>query len=141
MRRRGTRQIGSYGGVQQVAPVLSAVFLIAGLATLSLPGLAPFISEILVFIGTFAAYPVAAVLATSTFVLAAIYILWTYQRVMGGPVADGVDRVTDLGVRERVVLAPLVVALIVLGFYPQPALDVIDPAVAQTVAHVEGAAP
>ena len=140
VRRRGTRQIGGYGGVQQVAPVLSGVFLIAGLATLSLPGLAPFISEILVFIGAFGVYPVVAVLATSTFVLAAIYILWTYQRVMGGPVADGVEGVVDLGVRERVVLAPLVVALIVLGFYPQPTLDVIDPPVAQTVAHVEGAA-
>ena len=120
--------------------MLSGVFLIAGLATLSLPGLAPFISEILVFLGTFGPYPVAAVLATATFVLAAIYILWTYQRVMGGPVAPGLEATTDLRVGERVVLAPLVVALVVLGFYPQPALHVIDPAVAQTVAHVEGAA-
>lgn len=140
VRRHRTREIGDFGGVQQVAPVLAAVFLIAGLATLSLPGLAPFISEFLVFVGTFGPYPVAAVLGTSTFVLAAVYILWTYQRVMGGPVAPGLEATPDLGPRERVVLAPLVVALIVLGFYPQPALDVIDPAVAATVAHVEGAA-
>ena len=140
VRRHRTREIAYYGGVQQVAPVLAAVFLIAGLATLSLPGLAPFISEFLVFVGTFGPYPVAAVLGTATFVLAAIYILWTYQRVMGGPVAPGLESTPDLSTRERVVLAPLVVALIVLGFYPQPALDVIDPAVAATVAHVEGAA-
>ncbi|TCW22019.1 NADH-quinone oxidoreductase subunit M [Dietzia cinnamea] len=139
VRRHRIREIGYYGGVQQVAPVLAGVFLVAGLATLSLPGLAPFISEFLVFVGTFEVYPVAAVLATATFVLAAIYILWTYQRVMGGPVATGLETTPDLTVRERVVLAPLVVALVVLGFYPQPALDVIDPAVAATVAHVEGA--
>ena len=140
VRRHRIREIAYYGGVQQVAPVLAGVFLVAGLATLSLPGLAPFISEFLVFVGTFGPYPVAAVLGTATFVLAAIYILWTYQRVMGGPVAPGIESTRDLGVRERVVLAPLVVALVVLGFYPQPALDVIDPAVAATVAHVEGAA-
>ncbi|GAA3509088.1 NADH-quinone oxidoreductase subunit M [Dietzia aurantiaca] len=140
VRRHRMREIAYYGGVQQVAPVLAGVFLIAGLATLSLPGLAPFISEFLVFVGTFGPYPVAAVLATATFVLAAVYILWTYQRVMGGPVAPGLESTRDLDVRERVVLAPLVVALVVLGFFPQPALDVIDPAVAATVAHVEGAA-
>ncbi|MBS7549523.1 NADH-quinone oxidoreductase subunit M [Dietzia massiliensis] len=139
VRRHRIREIGYYGGVQQVAPVLAGVFLVAGLATLSLPGLAPFISEFLVFVGTFEVYPVAAVLATATFVLAAVYILWTYQRVMGGPVATGLETTPDMTVRERVVLAPLVVALVVLGFYPQPALDVIDPAVAATVAHVEGA--
>ncbi len=59
--RRGTRAIADYGGVQKVAPVLAGTFLIAGLATLSLPGLAPFISEFLVLIGTFTRYPVFAV--------------------------------------------------------------------------------
>lgn len=136
--RHRTREIGSYGGVQQVAPVLAGVFLVAGLATLSLPGLAPFVAEFLVFVGTFGPHPVAAVLATSTFVLAAVYILWTYQRVMGGPVAPGLETTPDLGLRERVVVFPLVAALIVLGFYPQPALDVIEPAVARTVAHAGG---
>lgn len=137
--RHRMREISYYGGMQQVTPLLGGVFLIAGLATLSLPGLAPFISEFLVFVGTFGVYPVAAVLATATFVLAAVYILWTYQRVMGGPVAPGLGSTPDLTVRERVVLVPLVAALIVLGLYPQPALDAIDPAVAATVAHVEGA--
>ncbi|MBB1030893.1 NADH-quinone oxidoreductase subunit M, partial [Dietzia sp. SLG310A2-38A2] len=138
VRRHRIREIGYYGGVQQVAPVLAGTFLIAGLATLSLPGLAPFVSEFLVFVGTFGPYPVAAVLATSTFVLAAIYILWTYQRVMGGPPAPGLARTPDLDARELVVVIPLVVALIVLGLYPQPALDVIEPAVAHTVALLGG---
>ena len=138
VRRYGTREISRLGGVQQLAPVLAGVFLVAGLATLSLPGLAPFVSEFLVFVGTFGPYPVAAVLATATFVLAAVYILWTYQRVMGGPVAPGLEGTVDLDTRERLVVFPLVAALIVLGFYPQPALDLIEPAVAHTVELVGG---
>ena len=140
VRRHSIREIGYYSGVQQVTPVLAGVFLIAGLATLSLPGLAPFISEFLVFVGTFGPYPVAAVLGTATFVLAAVYVLWTYQRMFGGPVATGLESTPDLVPREKLVLAPLVVALVVLGFVPQPVLSVIDPAVSATVAHVEGAA-
>ena len=83
--RRGSRLIAAYGGVQKVAPVLAGTFLVAGLATLSLPGLAPFISEFLVLIGTFTRYPVFAVVAASALVLSAIYILWMYQRMMTGP--------------------------------------------------------
>ena len=83
--RRGTRLINAYGGVQKVAPVLAGTFLVAGLATLSLPGLAPFISEFLVLIGTFTRYPVFAVFASTALVLSAIYILWMYQRMMTRP--------------------------------------------------------
>ena len=90
--RRGTRLIDAYGGVQKVAPVLAGTFLVAGLATLSLPGLAPFISEFLVLIGTFTRYPVLAVFAATALVLSAIYILWMYQRMMTGPVTRGQRR-------------------------------------------------
>src|ERR1700751_1635591 len=78
--RRGTRAISAFGGVQKVAPVMAGTFLVAGLATLSLPGLAPFISEFLVLIGTFTRYQWAAVFAVTALVLSAIYILWMYQR-------------------------------------------------------------
>ncbi|MCW2689833.1 MAG: proton-translocating NADH-quinone oxidoreductase, chain, partial [Mycobacterium sp.] len=131
--RRGTRAIDAYGGVQKVAPVLAGTFLVAGLATLSLPGLAPFISEFLVLIGTFTRYPVFAVLASTALVLSAIYILWLYQRMMTGPVTDGNDKVRDLVPRELAVVAPLVALLLVLGVYPKPALDVINPAVSHTL--------
>ncbi|BBZ06895.1 NADH-quinone oxidoreductase subunit M [Mycolicibacterium doricum] len=131
--RRGSRLIASYGGVQKVAPVLAGTFLVAGLATLSLPGLAPFISEFLVLIGTYTRYPVLAVLAASALVLSAIYVLWTYQRMMTGPVADGNERLRDLVPRELAVVTPLIVLLLVLGVYPKPALDVIDPAVGHTL--------
>src|ERR1700737_702575 len=131
--RRGTRLINAYGGVQKVAPVLAGTFLVAGLATLSLPGLAPFISEFLVLIGTFTRYPAFAVFAATALVLSAIYILWMYQRMMTGPVKDGNDRLRDLLPREIVVVAPLLALLLVLGVYPRLALDVINPAVSHTL--------
>jgi NADH-quinone oxidoreductase subunit M len=131
--RRGTRLISDYGGVQKVAPVLAGTFLVAGLATLSLPGLAPFISEFLVLIGTFTRYPVFAVLAAVALVLSAVYILWAYQRMMTGPVTEGNDRLRDLVPRELVVVVPLIALLIGLGIYPRPVLDVIDPAVGHTL--------
>ncbi|MFT4087233.1 MAG: NADH-quinone oxidoreductase subunit M [Gordonia sp. (in: high G+C Gram-positive bacteria)] len=142
--RRGSRLIADYGGVQKLAPVLAGTFLVAGLATLSLPGMGPFISEFLVLIGTFVRYPVAAIFAATALVLSAIYILWTYQRVMGGPpkpdalpdtagTTSSHRRITDLSVREKIVVAPLIVALLVLGFFPRVALDVIDPAVGHTL--------
>ena len=139
--RRGSRLISAYGGVQKVAPVLAGTFLVAGLATLSLPGLAPFISEFLVLIGTFTRYPVFGVLAATALVLSAIYILWMYQRMMTGPLprdlADGESKLPDLVPREIVVVAPLIALLLVLGVYPKPALDVIDPAVTHTLTSID----
>ncbi|WP_328396563.1 NADH-quinone oxidoreductase subunit M [Nocardia sp. NBC_00416] len=131
--RRGSRLIADYGGVQKVAPVLAGTFFIAGLATLSLPGLAPFVSEFLVLIGTFSRYQVAAVFAAGALVLAAIYVLWLYQRMMTGPVAEGSEGIRDLVPRELVVVVPLIGALIFFGVYPKPVLDFIDPAVTQTL--------
>ncbi|WP_063063273.1 NADH-quinone oxidoreductase subunit M [Nocardia violaceofusca] len=131
--RRGTRAIAEFGGVQKVAPILAGTFLIAGLATLSLPGLAPFVSEFLVLVGTFTRYPVAAVFATGALVLAALYVLWMYQRMMTGPVRKGNERLPDLLPRELVVVVPLLAALLVLGAYPRPVLDRINPAVAGTL--------
>ncbi|MFV8169967.1 NADH-quinone oxidoreductase subunit M [Mycolicibacterium peregrinum] len=135
--RRGSRLIDSYGGVQKVAPVLAGTFLVAGLATLSLPGLAPFISEFLVLIGTFTRYPVVAVFAATALVLSAVYILWMYQRMMTGPVPEGLSgdahRIRDLVPRELAVVVPLIALLLVLGIYPKPALDVINPAVQHTL--------
>jgi len=139
--RRGTRAIAAYGGVQKVAPVLAGTFLVAGLATLSLPGLAPFISEFLVLIGTFTRYPVFAVVAALALVLSAVYILWAYQRMMTGPVTDGNDTLTDLRPRELLVVAPLIALLLVLGIYPKLALDVINPAVQSTLSSIHQSDP
>jgi NADH-quinone oxidoreductase subunit M len=134
--RRGTRSIAAYGGVQKVAPVLAGTFLIAGLATLSLPGLAPFISEFLVLIGAYTRYWLAAAFGITALVLSSLYILWLYQRVMTGPVAEGNERIRDLVPREILVVAPLIALLLVLGVYPKPVLDIINPAVGNTMSTI-----
>ncbi|MFJ8589122.1 NADH-quinone oxidoreductase subunit M [Streptomyces sp. NPDC093595] len=135
--RRGSRLIADYGGVQKVAPVLAGTFLVGGLATLSLPGLAPFVSEFLVLVGTFARYPVAGIVATSGIVLAALYTLVLYQRTMTGPVKAEVRAMPDLKARELVVVAPLIALLLLLGVYPKPVTEIIDPAVRHTMSDVQ----
>jgi NADH-quinone oxidoreductase subunit M len=134
--RRGSDRIADYGGVQQVAPLLAGLFLVAGLAGLSLPGLSSFVSEFLVLLGTFSRYKVAATFATVNIILAAVYILWMYQRVAGGPVRDGVAGMADLRPRELLAVSPLIAAIIFVGVYPQPVLNIINPAVRVTMAQV-----
>jgi len=134
--RRGSDRIADFGGVQSVAPLLAGLFLVSGLAGLSLPGLSTFVSEFLVLAGTFTRYKVAAVFATANIILAAIYILWMYQRTMNGPVRDQVAGMRDLRLRELLAVAPLIVLIIGVGVYPKPVLDIINPAVGATMAQV-----
>ncbi|MGZ4650674.1 MAG: NADH-quinone oxidoreductase subunit M, partial [Kineosporiaceae bacterium] len=131
--RRGSQQIGDYGGLQRSTPLLAGAFLVAGLSTLSLPGLAPFISEILVLIGTFTRYPAVAVISTLAIVLSALYILLTYQRMFTGPVREFASGWRDMDVREAWVVAPLIAVILALGLYPKPVLDVLNPAVGRTM--------
>ncbi|MFE9792040.1 NADH-quinone oxidoreductase subunit M [Streptomyces goshikiensis] len=135
--RRGSRLIADYGGVQKVAPVLAGTFLIGGLATLSLPGLAPFVSEFLVLVGTYARYPVVGIIATVGIVLAALYTLVLYQRTMTGPVKEEVRAMPDLRLREMLVVAPLIALLIGLGVYPKVLTDIVNPAVEYTMSDVK----
>ena len=134
--RRRSQRIADYGGVVQVAPVMAGLFLLAGLASLALPGLSTFVSEFLVLVGTFTRYRAAAVAATVGIILAAIYILWLYQRTMTGPVREGIAGMPDLRPRELWAVGPLVALLIVFGVYPKPLLDVINPAVHATLSGV-----
>src|SRR6202451_4846689 len=131
--RRKSSLIADYGGVQKVAPLLAGTFLIAGLAGLALPGLNTFVSEFLVLIGTFTKYQAAAVAATIGIILAAIYILWMYQRTMTGPVQPGLETMPDLKARELGAVGPLIALIVVLGVFPQPVLKIINPAVHQTL--------
>lgn len=131
--RRGSSRIEDFGGVQKVAPKLAGVFLVTGLAGLGLPGLAPFVSEFLVFVGAYAFNPVPAIISVVGVVLAALYILWMYQRTMTGPTPEKLSKLPDLSARETWVVAPLLALIIALGVYPQPLLNVINPAVERTV--------
>jgi len=139
--RRRSQRIADYGGMQSVAPVLAGLFLVSGLAMLSLPGLSTFVSEFLVLVGTFTRYRAAAVAATAGVILAAIYILWLYQRTMTGPVRPGVEKLPDLKARELWAVGPLIALLIVFGFFPQPLLDIINPAVSHTLVQVHATDP
>ena len=139
--RRRSQRIADYGGVQKVAPLLAGLFLVSGLASLSLPGLSTFVSEFLVLVGTFTRYKVAASFATAGIILAAIYILWLYQRTMTGPVREEVADMPDLRPRELWAVGPLVALLIVFGVYPKPLLDLINPAVHDTLTQVHATDP
>jgi NADH-quinone oxidoreductase subunit M len=139
--RRGSDRIADYGGVQKVAPVLAGLFLVSGLAGLSMPGLSTFVSEFLVLVGTFSRYKVAGSFAVAGIVLAAIYILWMYQRTMNGPTADSVATMPDLRPRELLAVVPLIALIIAMGVYPKPVLDVINPAVKATMSQVGSADP
>jgi len=139
--RRRSQMIADYGGVQKVAPVLAGLFLVAGLAGLSLPGLSTFVSEFLVLLGTFTKYEVAAIFATMGIILAAIYILWMYQRTMTGPVRPEVSTMPDLRARELWAVGPLIALIIVLGVYPKPVIDVINPAVRSTLVQAHSTNP
>jgi NADH-quinone oxidoreductase subunit M len=139
--RRGSDRIADYGGVQKVAPVLAGLLLVSGLAGLSMPGLSTFVSEFLVLAGTFTRYKVAASFATAGIILAAIYILWMYQRTMNGPTAASVAGMKDLRPRELWAVVPLVALIIALGVYPKPVLDVINPAVQSTMSQVHATDP
>jgi NADH-quinone oxidoreductase subunit M len=136
--RRGTASIRAMGGVEKVAPVLAGLFLVFGLAALSLPGLSPFVSEILVIIAAFQHHWWTGAIAVSAIVWSAWYILWMYQRTMTGPeLVGGREAETpDLDRREVGTLAPLLVGLVAFGFFPMPLLNVINPYVADTLQHV-----
>jgi NADH-quinone oxidoreductase subunit M len=138
--RRGSSHVGDFGGAGKALPVLAGVFFIAGLASLALPGTSPFISEFLVLIGTFTVNKTVAVIATAGIVLACAYVLWMVQRTTQGtvnPVMEKIDRMRkDITAREIVVVTPLIILILFLGFYPKPVIDVINPAVKATLTTV-----
>ena len=134
--RRGSQQIADYGGLQKATPLLAGAFLLAGLSSLALPGLSSFISEFLVLVGTFTRYPAAAIVATAGIILAALYILLTYQRMFTGPARQYAADWHDMDRREAWVVAPLIAVIIALGFYPKPVLDVVNPAIGTTMTQV-----
>jgi NADH-quinone oxidoreductase subunit M len=138
--RRGSALVTDFGGAGKLVPALAGVLLFAGLASLALPGTAPFASEFLVLIGTFTVNKTVAVVSTVGIILAAGYVLWMLQRTTQGtpnPALDGIRAMRkDISLRESIVVAPLIALLLFFGFYPKPLLDVINPAVAATLSDI-----
>jgi NADH-quinone oxidoreductase subunit M len=135
MRRRNSSTIADFGGLQRVTPILAWTFFIAGLSSLALPGLSSFVSEFLVLVGTYTRYPVAAILGTCGIILAALYILIPVQKALHGPTTAGNEYLPDLTRREKIAIAPVIAIIIALGFYPKPALEVINPTSATTISN------
>jgi NADH-quinone oxidoreductase subunit M len=135
--RRGTADMTQMGpGLQRTTPLLAGTFLIIGLSAVALPGLSTFVSEFLVIVGSFETHQIAAVVAALGVILAALYILIAYPKVFTGPVRDDLAETKDLGARELWVVGPLIALLLVLGFYPAPALDALRPDATTTVEQV-----
>jgi NADH-quinone oxidoreductase subunit M len=108
-------------------------------ASAGLPGLSSFVGEFLVIVGTFAVSHVFGALAATAVILAAIYLLWSYQRVAYGPVREEHRHLPDLSVREVAVLAPVLALLLLFGVYPKLLTRSIDPSACAAVAQVQPA--
>ena len=134
--RRHTRQISELSGLAKVAPVMAAVFTVVMLSSIGLPGLNGFVGEYLVLIGTFVTHRWWAVVGTSGVIIAALYLLWAYQRVFHGEPQGDNASMPDMTWKERAVMAPLLVGIVFLGVYPKPVTDRIGPSVDIVTAHV-----
>jgi len=135
--RRHTRQISELKGIWKVAPVMGGVFLFVTFASIGLPGLNGFVGEFLVLVGAFPTAKWWVVVGTTAVILAALYMLWAFQRVFQGEPDEANRTVPDLTMRERAVIAPLLLLIVVLGVYPKPLLDRIEPSVTQLVEHTQ----
>jgi NADH-quinone oxidoreductase subunit M len=127
--RTHTRDLAAYGGLASVTPALAAVFVVVTLSSIGLPGTNGFVGEFLILSGTFISHEMSgavplAVVATSGVILGAVYMLWLVQRVFFGPTRKAASHgLADLGLREWITVAPLLFAIVAIGFYPQPLLN------------------
>jgi NADH-quinone oxidoreductase subunit M len=128
--RRHTREIAAFGGLARQVPVMAGLWLVVAMSSLALPGLNGFVGEFPILLGTFQTARWAAVLAAFGVVLAALYLLWSYQRIFHGPLEGVANETTpDLRPREIGVLAPIIVLIVAIGLYPKPLFDLVQPSV------------
>jgi len=138
-KRGGTQNMNEYSGMQRITPLIAGGFLVAGLASLALPGLSGFIPEYMVLLGSFevhTAYGVAAVIGV---VLSALYILMAYQRVFTGAPDPRRGEMRDMTGAEKGVTGVLVASMLFLGLYPAPVLEALSP-IAESLATIIGSA-
>jgi NADH-quinone oxidoreductase subunit M len=136
--RRHTKAIADFGGLQKVMPVFAGFFLFMAFASIGLPGLNGFVGEFLVLVGSYATLPVLAIIASLGVVLAAIYLLWAYERVFTGEPDKEENKVlVDLSLREIGLLAPIAILVLVIGLFPAVLLDKIGPSTEAVLDHIE----
>jgi NADH-quinone oxidoreductase subunit M len=140
--RRHTRLIKDFGGLANSLPVYSTFFLIVSLSSLGLPMLNGFVGEFLIILGAFRAKVTYGALAAVGVVLAAVYLLWMYQRVFYGEVTNDKNRnLLDCDLREKIMLTSLVAVILWMGIYPQPFLRRMDKSTAQVVQRIGQTSP
>jgi len=138
--RRHTREIAAFGGIARVTPLLATAFVITAMASIGVPGTSGFVGEFLALLGTFERYPVLAFLAATGVIFAAFYMLPMVQRIFFNTLEDEENRtMKDLSPREVVVLTPLLLLMLLLGLFPGPVLERMEPGVRAVLERVEGA--
>jgi len=135
--RRHTRQIAELGGIQSVAPIFAGFFMVVMLSSIGLPGLNGFVGEFLILIGSFETARWWVVVATLGVILAALYLLWAYQRVFHGEPSEANKSFPEITRREGLLLGVFVAAIVFTGIYPKPMLNRIEPSVNKLIEHVE----
>jgi NADH-quinone oxidoreductase subunit M len=135
--RRHTRLIADFGGLWKVIPILSGFFVVAMFASIGLPGFSGFIGEFTSLLGTFLSRRWWAVVATTGVILAAVYLLWAFQRAFTGEPKGENAVLRDVSVREVVTVVPLLALSLFLGFYPKVLFDRTQTAISDLVQHVE----
>jgi len=136
--RMHSRQIGDYGGVVHTMPVFAGLMVFFAMANAGLPGTSGFGGEFMVILASFRANPWYAFLAATTLILGAAYTLWMVKRVVFGPVAnEQVAALQDVNKREILVLGTLAVAVLILGLWPAPLIEVMEPSIQHLVEHVQ----
>ena len=136
--RRHTREIAELRGIQHVAPIFAGVFTVVMLSSIGLPGLNGFVGEFLILIGSFGAARWWTVVATVGVVLAALYLLWAYQRVFHGEPDEANASFKEITAKEGMLMAVFVAIIVFTGIYPKPMLERIEPSVNSFIEHVEG---
>ena len=139
--RRHTRLITDFGGLSKQMPVFATIFMIVTLSSIGLPGTNGFVGEFLILVGAFeSTLRWWTVIATSGVILSAVYMLWMFQRVMFGELDNPKNqKLLDLNAREIAIMVPLIVMIFVMGIYPKPFIDKMDPAVRKLVSQARPA--
>ena len=136
--RRHTRMIADFGGLSKVLPLFAAFFGIVTLSSIGLPGLNGFVGEFLILVGSFLSRPLYAILAATGIVLAAVYMLWMFQRVMYGELDKPENRaLKDLSVREIATMVPIIALIFFIGVFPRPFLRRMEASVQHLILQVE----
>jgi NADH-quinone oxidoreductase subunit M len=136
--RRHTREISEFGGLWKRVPIYAGIFMVVMLSSIGLPGLNGFVGEFLIMLGTFLRLKLAAVFAVTGVILGALYMLWTYERVIFGPITKAVNEtIADLNGREIASMVPLIVLMLFMGIYPRPLINRIEPSAARLLERVK----